>query len=129
MPPSTPGQDVIASCSFCGRPNTSVQRLVAGPGVYICDECVALSAVIVVDAARGSAEESSRRRSEYYDRSTEDILAMLPALRLSADRIEGESSGWIHRLRTRGADWQTISGALGMDVDAARRRFDLARSD
>lgn len=27
-------------CSFCGKPQNQVNRLVAGPGVYICDECV-----------------------------------------------------------------------------------------
>ena len=27
-------------CSFCGKPQSQVKRLVAGPGVYICDECV-----------------------------------------------------------------------------------------
>ncbi|HEX8728496.1 MAG TPA: ClpX C4-type zinc finger protein [Ktedonobacterales bacterium] len=31
------------SCSFCGKANTQVRRLIAGPnGVFICDECVAL---------------------------------------------------------------------------------------
>lgn len=30
------------SCSFCGKDHTQVAKLVAGPGVYICDECVAL---------------------------------------------------------------------------------------
>ena len=29
-------------CSFCGRPKDNVQRLIAGPGVYICDRCVDL---------------------------------------------------------------------------------------
>src|ERR1700754_2624446 len=29
-------------CSFCGRLHTEVSKLVAGPGVYICDECVNL---------------------------------------------------------------------------------------
>lgn len=27
-------------CSFCGKPQNMVRRLVAGPGVYICDECI-----------------------------------------------------------------------------------------
>ena len=27
-------------CSFCGKPQTQVNRLVAGPGVYICDDCI-----------------------------------------------------------------------------------------
>lgn len=122
--PSTPTQDVIALCSFCGKPDTTVQRLVAGPGVYICNECIELSATIVEDAAQTTPEESSRRRSKYYDRSTDDILALLPALVRSADRVENELAGWINRLRERGSDWQTIAGAAGMSVDAARQRFE-----
>ena len=29
-------------CSFCGKPQSQVSRLVAGPDVYICDECIAI---------------------------------------------------------------------------------------
>ena len=29
-------------CSFCGKPQASVKKIVAGPGVYICDECIEL---------------------------------------------------------------------------------------
>ena len=29
-------------CSFCGKPENAVNRLIAGHGVYICDECVEL---------------------------------------------------------------------------------------
>ena len=29
-------------CSFCGKTQDQVRRLVAGPGVYICDECIEL---------------------------------------------------------------------------------------
>ena len=29
-------------CSFCFRPRRAVQKLIAGPGVYICDRCVGL---------------------------------------------------------------------------------------
>ena len=28
-------------CSFCGKTDTEVNKLLSGPGVYICDECVA----------------------------------------------------------------------------------------
>ena len=27
-------------CSFCGKTQNAVQRIVVGPGVYICDECI-----------------------------------------------------------------------------------------
>ena len=29
-------------CSFCGKPQSLVERLIAGNGAYICDECVKL---------------------------------------------------------------------------------------
>jgi ATP-dependent protease Clp ATPase subunit len=64
----------------CDKPDTTVQRFVAGPGVYICNEYIELSAMIVADAAQITPEESSRRRSQYFDRSAEDILATPPDL-------------------------------------------------
>lgn len=43
-------------CSFCGKDQESVRKLVAGPGVYICDECIELCAEIVEEEV-GSEEE------------------------------------------------------------------------
>jgi ClpX C4-type zinc finger len=123
--PST-SADVIASCSFCGKPHTAVQRLVAGPGVFICNECIDLSASLVADAAAVTPEESSRRRAHDQDRTTEEILAMLPAMVRAADRIEAELAGWVIRLRERGTGWPTIAGAVELSADAARRRFEVA---
>jgi ATP-dependent Clp protease ATP-binding subunit ClpX len=34
-------------CSFCGKSQEQVKRLVAGPGVYICDECIELCSEII----------------------------------------------------------------------------------
>ena len=36
-------------CSFCGKPQDQVRRIVAGPGVYICDECISLCQEIVAE--------------------------------------------------------------------------------
>ena len=36
-------------CSFCGKEQDTVRRLVAGPGVYICDECIALCTEIIAE--------------------------------------------------------------------------------
>lgn len=35
------------ACSFCGKPHTSVIKLIAGPGIYICDECVIICSEIL----------------------------------------------------------------------------------
>ena len=36
-------------CSFCGKNQDQVKRLIAGPGVYICDECIDLCSEIIAD--------------------------------------------------------------------------------
>ena len=36
-------------CSFCGKPQSQVRRLIAGPDVYICDECVKMCSDIIKD--------------------------------------------------------------------------------
>lgn len=43
-------------CSFCGKSQDSVKRIVAGPGVYICDECVDLCTSII-EAEKYEEEE------------------------------------------------------------------------
>ena len=42
-----PSTEVPTSCSFCGRTEDLVEKLISGPNVYICDKCVALCADIV----------------------------------------------------------------------------------
>jgi phage FluMu protein Com len=35
------------ACTFCGKTQKTVRKLIAGPGVYICDECVALAQTVI----------------------------------------------------------------------------------
>ena len=37
-------------CSFCGKSETEVAKLVAGPRVYICDSCVTIASKIINDS-------------------------------------------------------------------------------
>ena len=43
-------------CSFCGKNQDQVKRLIAGPGVYICDECIDLCSDIIQDEFEESVE-------------------------------------------------------------------------
>ncbi|AYE35054.1 ATP-dependent Clp protease ATP-binding subunit ClpX [Clostridium septicum] len=43
-------------CSFCGKSQEQVKRLIAGPGVYICDECIDLCSEIIADEFEESSE-------------------------------------------------------------------------
>ena len=42
-------------CSFCGRTQDEVKRLIAGPNAYICNECVAICADLIEDENEGEA--------------------------------------------------------------------------
>lgn len=44
---------VVLRCSFCGKPEGQVKKLIAGPSVYICDECVELCNDILADPKSG----------------------------------------------------------------------------
>jgi ATP-dependent Clp protease ATP-binding subunit ClpX len=46
-------------CSFCGKNQNEVRRLIAGPSVYICDECVDLCNDIISEEAQAVAPEDS----------------------------------------------------------------------
>ena len=46
-------------CSFCGKNQNEVRRLIAGPSVYICDECVDLCNDIISEEAQNNESESS----------------------------------------------------------------------
>ena len=41
-------------CSFCGKNQNEVRRLIAGPSVYICDECVDLCNDIISEESQAS---------------------------------------------------------------------------
>lgn len=41
------GKDSDLACSFCGKSREQVRKLIAGPGVFICDDCIRLCAAII----------------------------------------------------------------------------------
>ena len=49
-------QERIVKCSFCGKPQEVVKKIIAGPGVYICDECIALCQDIIEEEIYESEE-------------------------------------------------------------------------
>ena len=50
-------------CSFCGKTQDEVDRLIAGPGVYICDECVELC-VDIIDGAPQDTKRPAKKQGK-----------------------------------------------------------------
>ncbi|MDP9297648.1 MAG: ATP-dependent Clp protease ATP-binding subunit ClpX [Actinomycetota bacterium] len=50
------GDSDLLKCSFCGKSQKQVKKLIAGPGVYICDECIDLCNEIIEEELSETAE-------------------------------------------------------------------------
>jgi len=57
---SKDGQEKLLYCSFCGKSQHEVKKLIAGPSVFICDECIALCNDIVRDELPEESAKAGR---------------------------------------------------------------------
>jgi hypothetical protein len=112
---------ITVHCSFCGRSNDAVDRLVGGPGVFICDTCVGLC-VDVLDAHRGT-KKVAELTPPWEQLDEGEMLAALPAIARSADRVEAHLGSWVEQLRIRGVTWERIGQALDISRQSAWERF------
>ena len=59
-------------CSFCGKSQRQVKKLIAGPGVYICDECIDLCNEIIADHTGQDLEKVKSDTERDYFLSSEE---------------------------------------------------------
>ena len=76
----------LLKCSFCGKSQKQVQQLIAGPGVYICDECVELCNEIIDERQMESTSEvvvdfELPKPKEIYGFLEEYVIGQEPAKR------------------------------------------------
>ena len=64
-------------CSFCGKPQSGVKKIVAGPGVYICDECISLCTSILEEEGFIDEEEAYTLNEETKIPSPKEIKKVL----------------------------------------------------
>ena len=114
--------DVIARCSFCTKPSTEVARLIAGPGVYICDGCVSLCNGIL-DEVSDAGPAPAPRLPEWGALSDEQMLEHVPRIAATGRQVDDSLHAWVGELRNRGVTWTRIGGALDMTRQSAWERF------
>lgn len=68
------GRDKVFHCSFCGKSQHEVRKLIAGPSVYVCDECVALCNDIINEESRNASTTDKTTTT-----TSSDVLPRLPA--------------------------------------------------
>jgi ATP-dependent protease Clp ATPase subunit len=102
-------------CSFCGKTDKEVARLVAGPFVHICDGCIAACNKIL---------EATPATFAGWDKMTsEQLLDGLKTAEATVEATRAVLQAMIEELRQRKVSWEAIGKALGMSRQAAWERF------
>ena len=124
MSTTTEEPRVIAKCSFCLKTNLQVQKLVAGPGVFICDECVALcNQVIATELDPDRPKTESPVAPWEVDIPLDKLLASLSKIAEAQTQAEENLRLWVTKARSNGATWKQLGEALGMTRQSAWERF------
>ncbi|WP_210605333.1 ATP-dependent Clp protease ATP-binding subunit ClpX [Brevibacterium oceani] len=112
MARSADGADLL-KCNFCGKSQKQVRKLIAGPGVYICDECIGLCNEIIEeelsDSSTDQAELELPKPREIFDFLQEYVVGQEPAKKALSVAV------YNHYKRIRslqsGEDTKTLGGS------------------
>jgi ATP-dependent protease Clp ATPase subunit len=97
-------------CSFCGKSEKQVSRLIAGTYAHICDGCVvSCNAVLAASTPAHIGDDP--------------ILASLSACDAAVDAARDHLRRRVDQLRERQVSWDLIGKALGVSRQAAWERF------
>ena len=109
----------LLKCSFCGKSQKQVQQLIAGPGVYICDECVELCNEIIEERLAEAGEEVV---SEFDLPKPREIYAFLEEYVIGQEHAKRSLSVAVynHYKRVRARSTITAADAIGDDVEIAK---------
>ncbi|MBM7472745.1 ATP-dependent Clp protease ATP-binding subunit ClpX [Subtercola frigoramans] len=109
----------LLKCSFCGKSQKQVQQLIAGPGVYICDECVELCNEIIEERLSESGEEVA---SEFELPKPKEIFAFLEEYVIGQEQAKKSLSVAVynHYKRVRAKNTLTSADAVANEVEIAK---------
>ena len=120
---ATQTRNRVYRCSFCGKAQTEVKTLVAGPGVFICDECVQLCLSIIVKNAATQAPQEVPSSLLPDNAPTENLLKTLAGYNGAFESVDAAMQDIVDILREREVSWASIGQALDVSRQAAWKRF------
>ncbi len=109
----------LLKCSFCGKTQKQVQQLIAGPQIYICDECVGLCNEIIEERL---AEHSVAEQSEFALHKPREIADFLDQYVIGQDRAKQSLAVAVynHYKRVRATKSLTSAEAIAEQVEIAK---------
>jgi hypothetical protein len=116
---TTDQQGASVACSFCLKSTADVGTMVAGPGVFICDECVQVCVEMIA-----TKPATMPTRADWEQNLDDDgLLALLPQVAAAGAQVDRQLTTWVRKGRARGITWTRIGTALGMTRQSAWERF------
>jgi len=113
---------VATRCSFCQKHAPEIDKLIAGPGIYICDQCVQ-KCVEIIEQAPSSRDEPEAQLPSWRSMTDAEVLKQLPRIASVAMQAEGGLQRWVGEARRRGSSWASIGESLGVSRQSAWERF------
>ncbi len=109
----------LLKCSFCGKSQKQVQQLIAGPQIYICDECVGLCNEIIEERL---AEHATAEPSEFSLHKPREIADFLDQYVIGQDRAKQSLAVAVynHYKRVRASKTLTSAEAAADQVEIAK---------
>ncbi|MFU8946977.1 ATP-dependent Clp protease ATP-binding subunit ClpX [Mycetocola zhadangensis] len=109
----------LLKCSFCGKSQKQVQQLIAGPGVYICDECVELCNEIIEERLAEAGEVAATefelpKPREIFNFLEEYVIGQEPAKKALSVAV------YNHYKRTRARSTLTSADSISDDIEIAK---------
>ncbi len=98
------------------KASTRCRNLSPGPrGVFICDECVGLCNDVIAERPI----PSYARFQPLLDRSTEELVGLLPSINFASEANRDFLQALVDRLREREVSWAAIAEPLGVSRQSA----------
>lgn len=116
-------REVQVRCSFCAKPGSEVQKVIAGPGVFICNECVGLCRDILGVEEQKPSEPATQMSAWDETMTDEQILDLLPRIAAVGAQTEASLQRLVTILRKRRVTWARIGVALQITRQSAWERF------
>lgn len=109
----------LLKCSFCGKSQKQVQQLIAGPQIYICDECVALCNEIIEERL---AEHETAEPSDFTLHKPREIAHFLDQYVIGQDRAKQSLAVAVynHYKRVRALSALTTAEVASEQVEIAK---------
>jgi len=110
-------------CSFCAKPSSAVEKVIAGPGVYICNECVGLCNDILRAEQHKPSDAGTQLAAWEETMTDEQVLDLLPRIAAVGAQTEASLQRLVTILRERRVTWARIGAALQITRQSAWERF------